>query len=234
MQQDTKFTILNSTGGIIAALIPVIQFAFGWFPSQLNKIFIQENLIFFTTAITFLFSIFIVFLASIKKQIFTFFGKYYHTDNLANSSLVIIFAASLIFLGIGGSLQEGNHPWWALFQAFCYIITITSSVFFIVIYSIEIKEKKNKEENSILRARRAISLAIEHDAFEDFPRINFIKALDFEKDSSAKATTQVATDSNLPDGFTVHIKISNEGKSQNYIITTNEDATVLKDVRKYT
>lgn len=223
MEQNTKFNILNSTGGIIAALIPLIQFAFGWFPTQLNKIFIDENIIFFTTALTFIFSIFIVILASVNKRLFSFFGKYYYTENFANSSLLVIFIASITFLAIGVRLQEGYHPWWALTQAISYIITIASSVFFIAVYSIDITEKKTKENAGILRARRAISLAIEHDAFQDFPHINFIK--------SVEATKKIANDSESIDGFLVYVGIQNSsGKYTYYTITTNEDASILKGV----
>lgn len=56
-------TSLRAIGSFIAIVLPFAQFAFKWFPEQISGLFLNKEIIFFTTLITFFLSVFIIFIS---------------------------------------------------------------------------------------------------------------------------------------------------------------------------
>ena len=113
---------------------------------------------------------------------------------------------------VGAQSHANVSEWQQILQSGFYIITFSFAVFVLTIFSYDVADRKNREDQKKDRYRRAINLAKENDAFEILPKINFF----FEKE-------------NTQDGlYITEVYIMGE----KYRIITDREAETLKAVYK--
>ncbi|MBI2415637.1 MAG: hypothetical protein HYV33_03185 [Candidatus Kerfeldbacteria bacterium] len=221
MNKESILNVLKSLGAFIVTVVPLLQFGFKWFPEQISGIFIDQNVIFFTTVTTFLLSVFAIFISiSYHSVMIPTFKKRKYSDGeihrikkmiplrtIANIMVIFVFAAALGFIWIGSNSNNSTSDNLGFIQAVFYILAFVLTIFIITTYTIDFSDRKKWEENKKDRVRKAINLAKENDGFKIFPRINFAYA---KEDSQNRQ-------------FIVEVTID----QKNYKIVTDTDAENL-------
>lgn len=211
MQQKAALSALKNISAFLAAIIPVIQFGFKWFPEKISGLFINQDILFFTMMMAFLFSIFAIYFALLDKS-FYIGKKFFYSANLTNAALLIVFLLTIFFTVIGTTQFNSNDSWLVALQSIFYMLIVSFSVYLFAAYSIRISIKKKEEETKRERPRKAINLAMENDAFENLPRVSFIRSYKNEGNK---------------DGYTVEVQLGDKTK---YKIVTDDEVEELKEV----
>lgn len=211
MQQKAALSALKNISALLAAIIPIIQFGFKWFPEKISGLFINQDILFFTMMMAFLFSIFAIYFALLDKS-FHIGKKFFYSNNLTNIALLIVFLLTIFFTVIGTTQFKSNNSLLVALQSIFYILIVSFSVYLFAAYSIKISVKKKEEETKRERPRKAISLAIENDAFESLPRVSFIRS--YKNDGNSN-------------GYTVEVRL---GTDKKYKIVTDDEVEELKEV----